>query len=48
MVTITKENLRAIGCGNSGNRYRNKNKDKNNGDLATNQATRGLILQEIV
>jgi hypothetical protein len=48
LVTITKESPRATGRGDSGNRYHNKNKDKNNGDLAANQGTRGSIPQEII
>ena len=48
MVTITKESPRATGRNNSGDRYRNKNKDKSNGDLAANQARVGSIPQETV
>jgi hypothetical protein len=48
MVTITKESPRATGRDNSGDKYRDKNKDKSNGDLAANQGTRGSIPQEIV
>ena len=48
LVTIRKESPRATGRDNSGDRYRNKNKDKSNGDLAANQATVGSIPQETV
>jgi hypothetical protein len=48
MVTITKESPRATGRDNSGDKYRDKNKDKSNGDLAANQEAIGSIPQETV